>query len=196
MLLYPLLKAKYSRPQTPFVFSFYASSLIIMPDDAAVKGKSGLPRGLQRLRRVKPIFTDLLVEYSKGYRSKSEEPLVSASDPGSEVTPRKLLRLWLRSPWEDYTLVRAVSTESSLVYRQGAYFQTATVRTFSTSRGVEVLQALSGIQHPNIAKVYDVYCYDNKLFIVSEYLPLSLVDLDFHSFPFEEWEIATMIIEV
>jgi len=48
----------------------------------------------------------------------------------------------------------------------------------------------------NIANIYDVYCHDNKMFIASECLELSLADLDFPSFEFEEWEIATIIAEV
>ncbi|KAH6670154.1 hypothetical protein B0J14DRAFT_445293, partial [Halenospora varia] len=108
----------------------------------------------------------------------------------------KLQRLWLRSPWEDYTLVRPASTEPSLASRQGMYFHRATVREFPNSGGVQLLQALSGIDHPNIAKVYDVYCYGNKIVTASEYLELSLTNIDFQSFPFEEWEVATVIVEV
>jgi serine/threonine protein kinase len=89
-----------------------------------------------------------------------------------------------------------VSTESPLAYRRGGYFQIVVIRAFPNSGGIGLLQALAGIQHPNVAKVYDVYCYDNKIFTVSEYLELSLVDLEFQSFPFEEWEIATIIAEV
>jgi len=76
------------------------------------------------------------------------------------------------------------------------YFHRATIREFPNSGGMQLLQALSGIEHPNIAKVYDVYCYDNKIFTASEYLELSLTDINFQSFPFEEWEVATVIVEV
>jgi hypothetical protein len=144
---------------------------------------------------VNPISTDLLEEYSRGGRSKPRGP-PSSSDPGSGVTPGKLLRLWLRSPWDDYAAVRSVSGEPSIAYRRGAYFQKATIRAFPNPGSVELLQGLSGIQHPNIATVYDVYCFGNKIFTASEYLELSLSDLDFKSFPFQEWEIATTIAEV
>lgn len=58
------------------------------------------------------------------------------------------------------------------------------------------MQALSSIQYPNIAKLYDVYLYDNKIFVASEYLELSLAELNYHSFLFKEWEIATVTNEV
>lgn len=161
----------------------------------AVKSDSGLHFGLHRLRRMKPVGANLLEEYSR-VDSKTDKLPLSPCNPGSAVTPRKLLRLWLRSPWEDYSLVGPASAEPSLVYRRGEYFHKATVQAFPNSGGVEVLQALSSIQHPNIANIYDVYCYDNKIFTVAEHLELSLLDLDFHSFPFEEWEIATIIVEV
>ena len=149
----------------------------------------------RRIRRVKRISTNLLEEYSKGeLPNPHEQPL--SPDLESRGTQGKLLRLWLRSPWEDYTLVRPASTEPSLASRQGMYFHRATIREFPNSGGMQLLQALSGIEHPNIAKVYDVYCYDNKIFTASEYLELSLTDINFQSFPFEEWEVATVIVEV
>ncbi|KAH8674848.1 hypothetical protein BGZ60DRAFT_372764, partial [Tricladium varicosporioides] len=52
------------------------------------------------------------------------------------------------------------------------------------------------VQHPNIADILDVYFYDGKLCIVSEYLEVSLLDLEFKRLAPEEWEIATIIAEV
>lgn len=161
-----------------------------MPNDGLPNVLSGGPH---RLRRAKPMPTDLLEQYSKGEASRPESPgPPSPSDP----LPGKLLRLWLRPPWEDYTSLRPVSREPSMAYRRGAYFQKAAIRVFPNSGGIGLLQTLSDIQHPNIAKFYDVYCCDNKIFIASEYLELSLMDLDFQSFPAAEWEIATIIFEV
>jgi len=168
---------------------------MITSNDVVSKDRSGLPQRLRRFRRMKPISTDVWEGFSRGDRSRPDGP-PSSPDTGSAVTPGKLLRLWLRSPWEDYTSVRSVSGEPSLAYRRGAYFQKATIRAFPNSGSVGLLQSLSGIQHPNIAKVYDVYCCNDKIFTVSEYLELSLVDLGLQSFPFYEWEIATIIAEV
>lgn len=155
----------------------------------------GLPRRLRRLQGMNPISSDILEEYSGGDHSKPERPL-SSPGPGSVVTPGRLLRLWLKSPWEDYTSVRSMSGEPSLACRRGANFQKATIRAFPNSGGIGLLQSLSCIQHPNIAKVYDVYCCDTKIFAALEYFELSLLDLDFQSFPLEEWEVATIIAEV
>lgn len=158
--------------------------------------KNQLPWGLRRLRRVKPISTDVLEELSKNDDSKNDHVKSGAplSSPQSAVTPGKLLRLWLRSPWEDYTRVQ--SREPSLAFRKGAYFQKATIRAFPNSGGIQLLQAFSSFRHPNIANVYDVYCYNDRIFVASEYLELSLNELDFHSFSFAEWEMATIIVEV
>jgi hypothetical protein len=86
--------------------------------------------------------------------------------------------------------------ESSLAYRKGGYFQKATIRTFPSPGSVRILQRLSDVQHPNIADIYDVYCHEDKLFTATEYLELSLSELDFQTFELEEWEIATIIAEV
>jgi hypothetical protein len=167
---------------------------MVMSNDDVSKGQPGAHR-LWRFRLMKPISSDAWEKFLRSDRSKPEGP-PSSSDTGSAITPGKPLRLWLKSPWEDYTSVRSVSGEPSLAYRRGAYFQKATIRAFPNSGGIGLLQSLSGIQHPNIAKLYDVYCCNNKIFTASEYLELSFVDLYFQSFPFDEWEIATIIAEV
>ncbi|CZT07747.1 uncharacterized protein RCO7_11237 [Rhynchosporium graminicola] len=147
------------------------------------------------LRRVKRIYTDLVDEFSRGELSHALEGPLSPY-PGSVRSPGKLLRMWLRSPWNDYTLIGSGSVEPSLVSCQGKYFSRATIREFPNPGSMELLQALSEIEHPNIAAIYDVYCYGNKISIASEYLELSLADTSFLSFPFDEWEVATIITEV
>ena len=147
------------------------------------------------LRHVKRIYTDLVDEFSKGELSHALEGPLSPY-PESVRSPGKLLRMWLRSPWDDYTLIRSGSVEPSLASCPGKYFSRATIREFPNPGSMELLQALSGIEHPNIAAIYDVYCHGDKIFTASEYLELSLADTNFLSFPFEEWEIATIITEV
>jgi hypothetical protein len=165
------------------------------------------PSRFPRLRRVKPIPTDLFQEYFR--RERPSEPKKSPStDPGTpgELTQGSLLRIWLKPPWDDYAgtgserdsvlLGSTATAEPVLACHRKTYFSKASIRAFQSSGGVTVLQALSSIQHPNIAKLYDVYLYDDKIFVASEYLELSLAELNFHSFPFEEWEIATVTNEV
>jgi hypothetical protein len=89
-----------------------------------------------------------------------------------------------------------IATIPILACHRRAYFRKASIRAFQTSGEVKILQDLSSIQHPNIAKLYDIYLYNDKVFIASEYLELSLAELDFHSFSFEEWEIATVANKV
>ncbi|KAH7393740.1 hypothetical protein BKA64DRAFT_756147 [Cadophora sp. MPI-SDFR-AT-0126] len=147
------------------------------------------------LRRVKRIYTDLVDEFSKSELSPAGEGPLSPY-PESVRSPGKLLRMWLRSPWDDYTLIRSGSVEPSLASCPGKYFSRATIREYPNPGSMELLQALSGIEHPNIAAIYDVYCHSDRIFTASEYLELSLADTNFLSFPFEEWEIATIITEV
>jgi hypothetical protein len=108
------------------------------------------------------------------------------------------LRVWLKSPWDDYSLATPPSMyeESPIAYHKRRYFQKATIRTFPSPGSLRILQRLSDVQHPNIADIYDVYCHDDKLFTATEYLELSLSELDFQTFELEEWEIATIIAEV
>ena len=155
---------------------------------------SGLPGKLRRLRRVKHISADALENRSKEDDVRPEGPLTLIT---SATIPGNLLRLWLRSPWEDYASVWTVPGEPTLVYRRGGYFQKSSLREFSNAGGgLKLLQALSSFRHPNIAKIYDVYCHADKIYTISEYLELSLNDIDFHSFILAEWEIATIIVEV
>ena len=65
------------------------------------------------LRHVKRIYTDLVDEFSKGELSHALEGPLSPY-PESVRSPGKLLRMWLRSPWDDYTLIRSGSVEPSL----------------------------------------------------------------------------------
>ncbi|RDL30196.1 uncharacterized protein BP5553_10474 [Venustampulla echinocandica] len=150
----------------------------------------------RRLRRVEPISTGLH-EHLRTDPSQ-RNILTSLPDPTSPLTTKTLLRLWLASPWEDYTSMQPASVcgGSSLAYRRGAYFRKVAVRACTDAGGVPLLRALSRIQHPNIATLYDVYCYEDKIFTASEYLEISLVELDLPSLPLEEWEIATVLAEV
>ena len=96
------------------------------------------PIMFRRIRRVKRISTNLLEEYSKGeLPNPYKQPLLP--DLESKGTQGKLLRLWLRSPWEDYTLVRPASTEPFLASRQGMYFHRATIYEFPNSGGMQLL---------------------------------------------------------
>jgi len=59
-----------------------------------------------------------------------------------------------------------------------------------------MLEELAQVQYPNIADIFDVYFHDGKLCIIGEHLDVSLFDLKFKRLVPEEWEIATIIVEV
>ena len=107
----------------------------------------------------------------------------------------QLIRLWLKSPWEDY---QAIKTSSGLTVagRKHSYFKMATVRSFACFGALKNLERFGDIRHPNIAPVYDLYYFDDRLHVVGEYLELSLTELDFQYFQLEEWEIATIMTKV
>ena len=72
----------------------------------------------------------------------------------------------------------------------------AVIRESFSPRPLQMLEVLSQVQHPNVADILDVYCYDAKLCIVGEYLDVSLLDLELNRLAMEEWEIATIMAEV
>jgi hypothetical protein len=164
----------------------------------AANHTSVLSRGLRGLRKVKPALTDLAAEYSKAPDRAKPEGSSRSADARGGTSPGKLLRVWLKSPWVDYISAVPLSTSgaSALAYRKGAYFNKAAIRAFHSHGSIRTLKQLSDIQHPNIAKIYDVFCHDDKLFTATEYLQISLTELDFQTFQFEEWEIATIVAEV
>jgi serine/threonine protein kinase len=59
-----------------------------------------------------------------------------------------------------------------------------------------MLKTFSTLRHPNVADVYKAYYHNNKFYVISEYLDLSLLNLNFTQYPLEEWEIATIVTEV
>jgi hypothetical protein len=81
--------------------------------------------------------------------------------------------------------------------RKASYFKLANIRQCHSSDVLdEQPRLLSSIQHPNIATVYDLYCDDDKIFLVTEHLHISISQLDFQKYELEEWEMATIMAEV
>lgn len=94
--------------------------------------------------------------------------------PGG-LTHSSFLRIWLKPPWEDYAgsgseresiaFGSAATAEPVLACRRSSYFSRASIRAFQSSGGVKTLEALSSIQYPKVAKLFDVYLYDDKIFV-------------------------------
>lgn len=66
----------------------------------------------------------------------------------------------------------------------------------SSPNDLDSSRILSRVHHENIAKTYDIYFDDGMTFIIIEYLDLSLAQVDFAKHQLEEWEIASIIIQV
>ncbi|OBT59956.1 hypothetical protein VE03_10479, partial [Pseudogymnoascus sp. 23342-1-I1] len=72
----------------------------------------------------------------------------------------------------------------------------ATIRPFAYDGAIRNLECILRIRHPNIASIHALYHYDNILYMVGEYLELSVTELDFQRFQLQEWEIATIMTKV
>ena len=152
-----------------------------------------LDRGLRRHKQMRPPPINLQAGSSK---QAVTETAANQDSLNGEMTPG-LLRIWLKSPWEDYNAVGKHSScgGSALGYLKSGYFRKAHIKASLSPRSLSTLQRLSDIRHPNIAKIYDAYCYKDQLFIAMEYLAISIRDLDLSHFLLDEWEIATIIAE-
>jgi serine/threonine protein kinase len=146
------------------------------------------PHGSPALRKVKPF-------YFTSFGSAQD----TTSPPSATIGPRvrRLLRVDLKDPKNDYTFVQELrSGHGTLVCHQKNRLHLAVIRESFTSTPLQMLELLAQVRHPNIADILDVYFCDGKLSIVSEYLDVSLLDLEFKRLAPEEWEIATIIAEV
>ena len=140
-----------------------------------------------RLKRVKTVLPSSL---------KSVEEIKS---PSIELIPpvafRRILRILLKSPWDDYDNFRQLD-QVALAWHKSLYFRLVDVRKFDCDDVLQQFQAFSKIQHPNVASIHDTYCYDEQFFLITEHLEVSMSQLDIGNHKLQEWEIATIILEV
>ncbi|KAH6701252.1 hypothetical protein BKA61DRAFT_495517, partial [Leptodontidium sp. MPI-SDFR-AT-0119] len=52
------------------------------------------------------------------------------------------------------------------------------------------------IKYPNIAAIEEIYCYNDRIFLVIEHLGVSFAQLEFQKYELKEREIATILTEV
>ncbi|KAH6699936.1 hypothetical protein BKA61DRAFT_495953, partial [Leptodontidium sp. MPI-SDFR-AT-0119] len=52
------------------------------------------------------------------------------------------------------------------------------------------------IKYLNITAIEEIYCYNNRIFLVIEHLDVSFAQLEFQKYKLEEREIATILTEV
>jgi hypothetical protein len=114
-----------------------------------------------------------------------------------ELITRRLMRILFESPMEDYLFVREnAPNQDTVICCKKAMLRLAMLRVSHSLSPLRMLEIVSTLCHPNVADVLDAYYHEERLYIVSEYLEVSLLDVDFNLYPLEEWEIATIIAEV
>jgi hypothetical protein len=62
----------------------------------------------------------------------------------------------------------------------------AVIRKSFSPMPLQMLKLLAYVQHPNIADILNVYFYNGQLGIVSEYLDVSLLNLEFKKLALKE----------
>jgi hypothetical protein len=126
---------------------------------------------------------------------KSIEGIHSSTIQQKPDTIKRLTRILLRNPQDDYYYVGHIE-RGTLAIQKSSFFKTVSVQKFNCDDIIQQARILSRIQHPNIASIYDVYCYDGENFLVMDYLGLRISHLETHEHELEEWEIATIVSEV
>ncbi|KFY68425.1 hypothetical protein V496_01047 [Pseudogymnoascus sp. VKM F-4515 (FW-2607)] len=171
----------------PVTTSKLARMEVLQQDSLLAPPRRRVFRGLRRVRPVLDLHGDVDVQPGSSAATIQIEKKRGKTEP--------LLRLWIRSPWEDYQAIK-LSNGLTVAGRKSSYFKMATVTSFAYLGAINALECLLAIRHPNVAPVHDLYHCDNMLHIVGEYLELSVTQLDFQCFQLEEWEIATIMTQV
>ncbi|KAH8800745.1 hypothetical protein F5884DRAFT_741324 [Xylogone sp. PMI_703] len=109
--------------------------------------------------------------------------------------PKRLVRIYFKSPKEDYIFLQDSTTVQSVLASHRRRHLHAFIRESFSATPLSMLEMLIQILHPNIAVIHDAYFHNNQLFVISEYLDLCLLDLQLDSVALEEWEIATIVAE-
>ncbi|KFY03302.1 hypothetical protein V490_00219 [Pseudogymnoascus sp. VKM F-3557] len=124
----------------------------------------------QHLRKMKALTSNFFQSQLKKVK-RSAMMKRACVDETTPTQPATMFTIKFESPWVEYEYIRQ-------------------------SDQVTVSQVLARVSHPNIASIYGVYSYIDKLLVVTEHLDISLAQLDFQSYEIEEWEIATIVAEV
>ncbi|KFY17984.1 hypothetical protein V492_00234 [Pseudogymnoascus sp. VKM F-4246] len=112
----------------------------------------------------------------------------------TSAQPTKMFIITSGSPWRDYDYIKRLG-QTILVRQRSSYFRLANMQESPTSNFIQQTQVLARVSHPNIASIYGMYYYVDKILLVTEHLDISLDQLDFQSYELEEWEMATIIAE-
>ena len=113
----------------------------------------------------------------------------------TSAQPTKMFVIKFETPWGDYDYIKRRG-QIILVRQRSSYFRLANMQESPASNVIQQTQVLARVSHPNIASIYGLYYYTDKILLVTEHLDISLDQLDFQSYALEEWEIATIVAEV
>ena len=149
----------------------------------------------QRLKRAKARIPISLQGRSGGASKTTNDIYSSTLEPAPPRTVNRMLRILLRDPWDDYDYIWYLD-QDMLASRKAAYFELVNIQQCHSFNVLQHSRILPTIHHPNVATIYDVYCHDNKTFLITEHLDISISQLEIQNCELEEWEIATIIAEV
>lgn len=125
----------------------------------------------------------------------TDEAPSSSTDSGTSQKVRRVLRVLLKNPWDDYSYIRHIG-QTTVTLRKASSFQLADIREVSPFEVLGGPPVLPQIKHPNIATIEEIYCYDDRIFLVMEHLDVSFTQLEFQKYDLKEREIATILTEV
>ncbi len=148
----------------------------------------------QHLRKMKASTSNFFQSHPKTVKRNATMNRACV-DETTPTQPATMFTIKFESPWVEYEYIRQ-SDQVTVVRQRSSYFRLANMRESPATNTIQQSQVLARVSHPNIASIYGVYSYIDKLLVVTEHLDISLAQLDFQSYEVEEWEIATIVAEV
>ncbi len=142
----------------------------------------------RRLPRPKPptrLGSTSKTDASSKKRAGSRDGALGAST-GTGKAPLRIVRsatsgplqprAALQSPWEKYEKIYNVEIGSpvEVAVRKSPPVELVHVRTFTTQAAAETLHKYRQLQHRNIVTAVEAFTTDTGLYIILEYMPLSL----------------------
>jgi hypothetical protein len=126
---------------------------------------------------------------------KAPETLFVPQEIRSPDEPLSLIRA---SPWEYYTKAYRRELGGSVVVacKNPATFELFAVKYIAGSEVNDKVPVLRQVRHENFLTCYKIFEFDDAIFTVSEYMAISLTDLNGSAIPPNEIQIATIIHQV
>ena len=112
--------------------------------------------------------------------------------------PLDSLPLRRASPWDYYTKAyrRELGASVVIACKNPATSELYAVKCIAGSEVNDQVQTLLQVRHENFLTCYEIFVCDEALFTVSEYMAISLADLNGSAIPPNEIQIATIIHQV